>query len=258
MNNNYNYGFPPGFEPRKTENNGENNGENKAWDRVLEALEDNLFLILCILLTASCAIEVMNRSLPVLQVLFAVFLWIIYSKATQGEVDVSNLRHISGTVYAEYILINVVCICIAVVGMLLGFIMFAMKEYYIRILEATKEVEFMDPDAIELIDMLSGTVGAIVAVLVVCIAAVGIVVNYFSYRSFHKLAQSVYKGVENGRISTEYANRASTWMWVFGVIILIGSLGDLFDFAIIPFLSSAIEGSIFIVSALLVQRYISD
>ena len=103
---------------------------NPAADRILPALKDKLFLTMCILFSAACVLNMALDGIPAITILFTVFMWIVYADARKGIVNERHLRNISGTVYASYILGNVVSILFLVVGGLMAFIMgkIAVKE----------------------------------------------------------------------------------------------------------------------------------
>ena len=93
---------------------------NPAADVVMPALKDNLFLAICILITIYCGLALVSGTLPLIQVLTTIFLWLVYSQSKEGFVSENHLRNVSGTVYAGYVINNVVFGIIAFCGIIIG------------------------------------------------------------------------------------------------------------------------------------------
>ena len=93
---------------------------NPAADIVMNALRDKLFLVLCVLMTASCAMSIITSGVSLIYILITIFLWLTYADAQKGFANEKHLRVISGTVYAQYIIINVLSVLLLVSGALVG------------------------------------------------------------------------------------------------------------------------------------------
>ena len=65
-------------------------------DRVLPALKDGIFLAICILMSASCLISLSMDSIPLINILATVFLWLTYAQSRKDIVDAKHLRCVSG------------------------------------------------------------------------------------------------------------------------------------------------------------------
>ena len=84
---------------------------NPVGERVMAALKDKMFLAICVLLTVASAISTFSGGgIPAIIILHTVFLWIAYSKVQKNIVDTKQLRNLSGTVYAQYVVLNVLSI----------------------------------------------------------------------------------------------------------------------------------------------------
>ena len=92
-----------------------------AENRLLSVLKDKLFFVICILFSVSAATAIVNGGIPVFNILFTVFFWLVYSQAQKGIVSAKHLRCISGTVYANYVVVNVVSIILIVCGVIIAF-----------------------------------------------------------------------------------------------------------------------------------------
>lgn len=157
-------------------------------------LKDTLFLVICILMSAATVFSFVGGSIPIIATLETVFLWIIYARMrTNGTPDPQSMRWLSGTIFASYIVNWVVVGLIAVTGvlssMVLGYIVnnyWLFEEYFGRMSESVFSI-------------ISASSGFLM-VAMLAVAAFVAVINYFSTRSFHKLAKSMYESVERGTV----------------------------------------------------------
>ena len=86
--------------------------------KMLSLFGDKMFLAMCVLLSVAAGIGVISGGgFSVTTILFTIFLWLLYSDAKKSVVEVSKMRVISGTLFAQFVLsiISVVCIAIGVV-----------------------------------------------------------------------------------------------------------------------------------------------
>ena len=51
---------------------------NPVADKVLAVLKDRLFLVICILMSVSCVAALMCESIPIINILLTIFLWLTY------------------------------------------------------------------------------------------------------------------------------------------------------------------------------------
>ena len=58
--------------------------------------------------------------MPLISILITVFLWLTYADAQKGFANEKHLQFISGTVYAQYVIMNVVSAILIVCGVLFG------------------------------------------------------------------------------------------------------------------------------------------
>ena len=72
--------------------------------RVFGLVRDKLFSALCVLLTVSAGLSVISGSIPIITILAVIFLWILYSAAKRGQLDLSQIRSLYGTATASYII----------------------------------------------------------------------------------------------------------------------------------------------------------
>ena len=92
---------------------------NPVADKVMSALKDSGFLVLCILMSISCVLS-LKGGFPLINILLTIFLWLTYADVQKGFANEKHLQSISGTVYASYVITNVVSIILIVCGVLFG------------------------------------------------------------------------------------------------------------------------------------------
>lgn len=229
---------------------------NPAADKVLGILKDNLFLIVCILVSASCVLYISTGGLPLLNILMAVFLWLSFAQGKKGIVDSSHLRCVSGTIYANYVLVNIGAICIIVSGALLGF-----AWQVITGAEATQQLidQFIGLFGMEytyIIETAFEVSGLFVAAIVAAVGLIGLLINVLGLRKIHRLAKSTYQSVDFCVPNFENANGAKNWMIVFAVFELVSAVWGLVMWQANTALTSACSGVCFILGSVLVSKHL--
>lgn len=225
-------------------------------NKVLTVIKDNLFLAICILLSVACGASVLGgEGFPITSILAMIFLWITYSKGREGIVNVKSMRSVSGVVYAEYVIANVVAITLAVVGFLFGGLISFVgtsKELINAYMQRFDLNLYGSP--IDITEAIALGLGWLVAGLFILIGAITLIVNLFSWKKLHGFVKSVYVGVQNGGVTPVVnAKIARAWLWVFGILSGIGALGSFYDFFVL--LSSGCSAVAYILGAILIDRY---
>lgn len=225
---------------------------NVAAEKIFPALKDNLFLAICILLTVSAGCILLGgNGIPVIEGLLAIFMWIVREKAQKGIVDVKNMRHISGTVYANYVVTNVVCI-IGLVSTILGGVCLLTVEA-IAFEEIMENLSKIPSGFVPMVSMNLALLWIIIIVLAV-IFAVMLIMNVIGYRRIHALAKSAYMSVQNNNLDfIESIGAAKTWLWVFGILSCVAALGSVGDF--LTFAGAGCLAVSTVLAAVLVGKY---
>lgn len=231
---------------------------NPAADKVLGMLKDSLFLVICILVSVSCILSLSTGGVPLLQILMAVFLWIAFAQGRKGFADSSQLKNISGTIYANYVLVNIGTICIMVSGALIG-----LAWQFIADTAATQELidEVIGLVGIEntyLVETLFDVSGLFVAGIFVAVGLVLLLINVLGFRKIHRLAKSTYQSVDFCVPNFENANGAKNWMVVFAVLELVSSASGFLAWQANAALTSACLGVCYILGSILVSRYLTN
>lgn len=227
---------------------------NPAAGKILTALKDSLFLVICILMSATCVLSMAADNLPLINILITVFLWLTYAKSKKDIADTKHLRCVSGAVYANYVVVYVAAGIVAVAGVLLallsGFLL--------------SDPSFLEMFVGELaeLDQISNMIalvpsGLIMAIFLI-VAAGMVVLNIFSQRYIHRFAKSVYQSIEAGNLNLQHANAAKIWLFIFGVLSAVGSLSSLADGNFLLTLSGVAESGAAIFAGILISRHLFD
>lgn len=232
---------------------------NAAAARILPALKDNLFLIVCTLMTVSCGLNLYISGPNVLTILFTIFLWLTYAKARKDVADANHLRCISGTVYAQYIITNVCAILVIALGVLCAILMGALMSSQDVIAALTQELEGLLPADVTPIvsNLFVSGLSVLVFLVLVFAGAAMLVFNIFSTRYIHRFAKSVYKSIETGTLELQHANAAYGWLWAFGIFSGISALSALSETNILGFLANGASCAAPIISAILIKKYLT-
>lgn len=228
--------------------------KNLAADRVFACLKDGLFLAVCILLTCSAALQILVGGVPVITILAAIFTWLAYADAQKGMVNVKHLRHISGTVYANYVVINVVSIIVLVCGIVsTAFLaLTGSTGIDVPINEITQVIEeltgiFVPPEGIYIV--LTVTV-----VMLIVIGAVCLVLNVLGMRKIHRFVKSVYVGVKTGSEEFYKVRSAKAWLIVFASFTGVPALSTISESFLSGFSSGCIV-AVYILAVILINKY---
>ncbi len=229
---------------------------------VLAFFQDNLFLVLCILVSGATLFAFTTGSISLLPILFTVFLWLIFSKAKKGEVNAKNMRCVSGTVFAMYV-VNWVLIGLLAIVSVLCIAVFALAGSAIATIdineifnEALTELEA----PAELYSLFAElTAGSLVALLIIIFVfllfacAVAAVINVFATRQFHRFAKAFYQYAESGLAHFANVSTVATWFLVIGIFTAVSALSNL----AIPaaFLSTGCSSAAYIISYMLIKKY---
>ena len=227
---------------------------NPAADGIVNALRDKLFLLICILMSVSTVFVLAQGTVNVINILLCVFLWLVYASAAKGEANVTQLRNVSGTVYAYYILVYVVCGIFLVVGGLLSLFAVGNKAFADMLINAVEESGIMSQAA----KILGAAFGIVFSLIFVFVGIIGIVVNTLAIGKIHRFAKSVYMSADFGELRLEKVAAAKNWLLAFGILSLIsagnGLLNGLFQEAV----SSGAVALAEIFSSVLIGKYLSD
>lgn len=226
--------------------------QNSAAQTVLCALKDKLFLALCILVSASCILSLAADIIPLLSILATVFLWITYAKSRQDIADYQQLRRISGTIYAQYVITNVLGVLFMVVGVICIAAFDAIVESSAFLDVITQE---LGTDILPIAE-LTGTIwGAVFVAVFMIIGVLILVLNIFSMRYIHRFVKSIYQSIPNGVLELKHVNAAKVWLFIFGGFSGFSALTSVLGSQMLIALTNGIGCGIYIIAGLLVNKY---
>lgn len=225
-------------------------------DRMLVALKDPLFLVVCILMSVSCLMSLTAGSVPLIGILITVFLWLTYAQAQKDILDANHLRCVSGAVYAEYIITYVLAGVLLVVGVLLaaffGVIANSGDGFWNALLD-----KLADAETLALLSSTQASIAGIVLLVGFCLVAIVlIVVNIFTTRYLHRLAKSVYLSIQSGTDALKSVTAAKVVLFILGCFSALSCLFSLSLGALVSFVSSAADGGCTIICGILIRKYL--
>lgn len=190
---------------------------NPAADRVLAIIKDKLFLAFCILMTVSCLLAMYVGSFDIISILIVIFSWLTFAKGTKNIADHDNLRCISGTVYAYYVIINIAAIISIVCGIVVGFGFSILSDSVNFAEEILLEYESYIGNLPEATENIIDFFGIFLAVVFVVIGVLFLLINLLGLKKIHSFVKSVYKSVESGNMIYENVITAKNWIIFFAV-----------------------------------------
>lgn len=199
---------------------------NPLADTVLSVLKDDLFMVLCILMTITAACGLFAGGIPVINILLSIFLWLAYSKAKKGVADAKNLRCISGTVYANYILSNVLAIIVIVCGVITAFLLTVLSADNILLREVFEEAASEIPFLYNLPQAFVAVAGWVLGLVLIFLGGLILVFNILGMRKIHRFAKSVYEAVSDVNRDFYKSPSVKGWLIFFAVTNIISAVSS--------------------------------
>ena len=221
-------------------------------DKVLPALKDPKFLAICILTSASCLISLCFGSIPIINILIAVFLWLTYAQSRKGITDVKHLRCLSGTIYAEYILAYVTAGLLVCAGVMIAFV-FSFLYNSADIGSLTSELSQAEPGVAVILGLFSSLSAGLILFIFIFAAGITVIFNLFTTRYLHRFVKSVYKSIEANTLELKHANAAKIFLYILSGFSALSALTYLG--APLTLLSHGSNCAAALLSALLIQKY---
>lgn len=241
---------------------------NPMENRMVALFGDKMFLAMCVLLSVAAGIGVISGGgFSVTTILFTIFLWLLYSDAKKSVVEVSKMRVISGTLFAQFVLsvISVVCIAIGVVVLVVLATQGAQKQgdtgFTNAVIQALEDHNFQInlgtyklplPSYETFIDTMW-----FLAILGLLFVAAILVVEVIGYRKLHRLAKALYKCVESKNFIIDGLRGVKAWLVLFTVYNGLLALGGLYSLDIAGFLINGVKCATYILASKLIKKYIS-
>ncbi len=217
---------------------------------LLNFVQDQLFMIIAILTTVAAAVQLIaGNGINLIALLVTIFMWLAYSKAKKGELDRNNLRHVSGTVYAMYIIFNVAAIMLIIGGALTALAM-GMAAGALP----TDLVVDIDGVPAEALELLLGTGGIVLGVILALLGVGMLLISIFCYKRLHRFAKSLYESIDTMQFAFVHQQAAYNWLLVIGILDAISALGAMAD-DLLTGVAAACTAAAYIVGAVLVRKH---
>ena len=176
--------------------------------QILAALKDPLFLVVCILMSVSCLMSLSAGSVPLINILITVFLWLTYAQSRNDIVDAKHLRCVSGALYAQYVISYVVAGLMLVMGVLFavgfGIISGSAGNFWDMVLGELAQ----DESVLLLLELLPSISATIIIIACAIVSAIVVVVNVFITRYLHRqLYSRICQGSEDHSVHHRWLRR---------------------------------------------------
>lgn len=220
-----------------------------AAERLLPVFKDKLFLVLCGLMTITCVLSFALDSIPIINTLITIFLWITLASAQKGVVDKKQLRNVSGTVYATYILTYIGSILLIVSGAL------------VALAYATRPSAFIvDMELESMLDGVRGAVSDSTIVTLVCttlivLGVILLLVNVFGLKKIHRFAKSVYQCNVDQNLAFIGMKSAKKWLVFFAVYGGFAAFATLLDGDVSATISNVCHAASSLIPVMLINKY---
>lgn len=220
---------------------------------LLNFVQDKLFMIIAILTTAATAVQLIaGNGINLIALLVTIFMWLAYSKAQKGELDRNNLRHVSGTVYAMYIIFNVAAIMLIVSGALVALTMgLAAGSIPTDLVMDIDEVPAM------VLEWFLGAGGIVVGAIIALMGGGMLLISIFCYKRLHRFAKSLYESIDTLQFAFVHQQSAYGWLLAIGIIDAISAAGVMAD-DLLSGVAAGCTAAAYIVSAVLVKKHFLD
>ena len=232
---------------------------NPAADKIMCALKDNLFLVLCILMSVSCVLS-LSGGLPLINILLTIFLWLTYADVQKGFANEKHLQCVSGTVYASYVITNVASIILIVCGILFGVLvgMFAGAEEFAKGFDMAISQYDLGEFAFNYKDIpqvFIGLAGVLIGGAFVLIGAIALIINILGFKKIQNFAKSVYTGIMFQNPDFQNQCAAKNWLIFFGVCSAIAAAVSLFSEPVAA-VASGCDAATAIIASVLIDKYL--
>lgn len=234
---------------------------NPVADKVMSALKDSGFLVLCILMSISCVLS-LKGGFPLINILLTIFLWLTYADVQKGFANEKHLQSISGTVYASYVITNVVSIILIVCGVLFGVLVtaFAGTQEFAQGFDMAISQYDLGEFAFSYEDIpqgLMGFAGVFIGGAFVFIGAIALVINILGTKKIHAFAKSVYMGIMFQNPNFQNPRAAKNWLMFFGVCSAIGAVLSVFSEPVVA-IASGCEAAATIIASVLIDKHLME
>ena len=227
-------------------------------NKIGDMLKDSLFIVICILMTVATAINIISGSFLIIQILITIFLWLAYSQATKGLSGEAQLRCVSGAVYANYIITNVLAIILIVCGAIISAALGLLSDNPDFMTGFTEGFESVYPGYAQTVLNILGIFGWLIGLLVVLIAVAILVINVLGMKKIHKFVKSLYQSISIPYAQITGAHAAKNWLIFFGVCSGISALSSVGTNIFAAVAEGCIAAATIIAAIIINKYFVSD
>ena len=227
--------------------------------RILSFIKDDLFFIVCILLTAGVGCTMLSGGFNALTLLITIFAWLTYAGGRKNVVEHKHIKVISGSVYAIYVIENILAVFVILSGIAYSLMMLGLP-----LLSGLNIEEFIT-DKLGPMIMLSGVVLALISavamflgVILIALGVIMLIVNIAGRKKLHALIKSIYKSAEAGEENFVGVNKAQPWIIIFAVLSIIAAITSVSNGSVFGFLSEGAFAAALIICSILVSKHLCD
>lgn len=229
---------------------------------ILSFIKDDLFLTVCILLTVGVGSSLLYGGLNIIFTLITIFAWLTYASGRKNVIEHRHIRVISGSVYAAYIINNIIATLAAVFGVfyiialsipaLLGD--FNLEELLSNNLPAEEY------GALTLIPFTMAALLTVLAVVIgfilIIFAIILLIINVAGLRKIHRFIKSIYQSAQNGEENIIYTNKVSGWLIAFAIITTLSAITLLSSGNVFAFITEGSFASVYIILNILIRKHL--
>ncbi len=191
-------------------------------ERILGFFKDTLFLVVTILFSVYSVLNILK--LPVIEILFTIFFWIIFAAAKKNAVTSNQVKWVSGTTFAKVIINYVGCGLLVLIGL---FALIGTNALGGALGSAVNNSPYSKNIPGAGVAAGVGSVGLVILIVLLVAAAISFFITFLGIRPIQKLIQSCYKSLEVGSLHLEKAGSAKVWLMIFGILKGLGAIGSL-------------------------------
>lgn len=191
-----------------------------------ETFSGSLFLAVCILMTVSASMVLLDGYLNILSILYAISFWQLYSSSKKGK-PLAGFRLGCGTIKATEIILWVVIGILIVCGIL---VMFVPQATVSTAVDMTFDIvdDFYDDDILEESFNRLGSTAFIWGGILMLVSAVGLaVVNMLYIRRLLIFVRTLEGSMDQPGRFPEETEPVRKWMMILGVLSCLGILGSM-------------------------------
>lgn len=223
---------------------------------VLDALKDNMFLAICILMSVSTIMSISSGGLPLFNILFSVFLWLVYVSARKDVVNANQLRNISGVLYAKIVIGYIAAFMMFIMGIFTG-AMVGLANVDSKGVEKAQEIFASTiPRLIDITKWSLETLGIMVVVISTIYSISLFLINWLCIEKIHKFTKSVYQSGQRGVVDSKYIVPTKNCLLVFGILNAVWVVVSviLYRNSIISFISEGCNTAMMILLSVLINK----